>query len=41
MAVGWFIDLTTVTVGITVMGAVGLVLALSAWFTLTVIHDLE
>ena len=41
LAVGRFIDLTSVTVGIMVIGAVGLVLALSAWFTLAVIHDLE
>ena len=41
LAIGWFIDLTNVTVGITLVGAVGLVLALGAWFTLTVIHDLE
>lgn len=41
LAIGWLIDLTNLTVGITVVGAVGLVLALCAWFTLTVIHDLE
>ena len=41
LAVGWLIDLTTLTVGITVVGAMGLVLAIGAWFTLTVIHDLE
>ena len=41
LAIGWLIDLTNLTVGITVVGAVGLVLALWAWFTLTVIHDLE
>ena len=39
LAIGWFIDLTDVTVGITLAGAVGLVLALGAWFNLTVIHE--
>jgi len=37
LAIGWLIDLTTLTIGITVAGAVGLVMALSAWFTLNVI----
>ena len=41
LAIGWLIDLTTLTVGITVVGALGLVLGLAAWFTLKVIHDLE
>ena len=41
LAIGWLIDLTTLTTAITVVGAMGLVLGLFAWFTLTVIHDLE
>lgn len=41
LAIGWLIDLTTLTTAITVVGAMGLVLGLGAWFTLTLIHDLE
>lgn len=41
LAIGWLIDLATLTTAITVVGAMGLVLGLGAWFTLTVIHDLE
>ena len=41
LAIGWFIDLTNVTGGITLVGAEGLVVALVAWFTLTTIHDLD
>ncbi|PKB82573.1 MAG: hypothetical protein BZY88_04020 [SAR202 cluster bacterium Io17-Chloro-G9] len=41
LAIGWLVDLTSVSVAIAVVGIAGLVLGLTAWLTLAVVHDLE